>query len=269
MAQVRFTDLTALDGSGLDAAADLIPLVDSSAAVGSKNKTITPADLLEGMAPYTISRGGGSVTINADGSITLTPAAGKQIDIDLSQVGGSRNNPAVSFHDASAPAGWNPKTYIGGNGQVITNAWIAAVGTAHASSDPDLPIPLPTADPSMVIGWSDIDGPCFLAAVGNNGASEHYFSFVNFATGSAVYDVSIRKGGVFWWGASTYAAQDTNLYRGAADMLKTDDKLIAVAGIGVGNSAAATTPGNVVRRIEVFDASGASIGFVPVYDAIT
>lgn len=62
---------------------------------------------------------------------------------------------------------------------------------------------------------------------------------------------------------------DTNLYRSAANTLKTDDKLITAVGLGVGNSAAATTPGTVTRKIEVFDASGASLGFVPVYDAIT
>lgn len=39
--------------------------------------------------------------------------------------------------------------------------------------------------------------------------------------------------------------------------------------IGVSNSAAATTPGAVVRKIEVFDAAGTSLGFVPVYNSIT
>jgi len=39
--------------------------------------------------------------------------------------------------------------------------------------------------------------------------------------------------------------------------------------IGVGNSAAATTPGSIVKKIEVFDTAGVSLGFVPVYDAIT
>jgi hypothetical protein len=62
---------------------------------------------------------------------------------------------------------------------------------------------------------------------------------------------------------------DTNLYRSGADQLKSDDKFIATLGIGVGNSALATTPGTVVRKIEVFDASGSSLGFVPVYNTIT
>ena len=65
------------------------------------------------------------------------------------------------------------------------------------------------------------------------------------------------------------AARDTNLYRAAANQLKTDDMLITVIGLGVGNSAAATTLGSVTDRIEVFDAAGASLGFLAVYDAIT
>lgn len=42
-----------------------------------------------------------------------------------------------------------------------------------------------------------------------------------------------------------------------------------VGSLGVGNSASATTPGTVVKKIEVFDASGTSLGFLPVYDSIT
>lgn len=45
-------------------------------------------------------------------------------------------------------------------------------------------------------------------------------------------------------------------------------KVKAVGGIGVGNSAAATTPGTVIKKMEIFDASGVSLGFIPIYDAI-
>lgn len=48
-----------------------------------------------------------------------------------------------------------------------------------------------------------------------------------------------------------------------------DGKGRFTGGLGVGNSAAATTPGTVTKKMEVFDATGASIGFVAVYDAIT
>jgi hypothetical protein len=39
--------------------------------------------------------------------------------------------------------------------------------------------------------------------------------------------------------------------------------------IAVGNSQAGTTPGTVVKKIEVFDSVGNSLGFVPVYDSIS
>ncbi|MFN3650087.1 MAG: hypothetical protein ACK47B_10955 [Armatimonadota bacterium] len=46
-------------------------------------------------------------------------------------------------------------------------------------------------------------------------------------------------------------------------------KATATGGIGVGNSAAATTLGTLTKKMEVFDAAGSSLGFVPIYDAIT
>lgn len=41
------------------------------------------------------------------------------------------------------------------------------------------------------------------------------------------------------------------------------------ATLGVGNAASATTPGACVKKIEIFDASGVSLGFIPVYSSIT
>lgn len=49
----------------------------------------------------------------------------------------------------------------------------------------------------------------------------------------------------------------------------TTAKFLATEGIGVGNFAAGTTLGTVVGGFEVFDDAGVSVGFVPVYDAIT
>lgn len=62
---------------------------------------------------------------------------------------------------------------------------------------------------------------------------------------------------------------DTNLYRSAANVLKTDDKMVAQLGLGVGNSASATTLGTVTKKMEVFDSGGNSLGFVPIYGSIT
>jgi hypothetical protein len=87
-------------------------------------------------------------------------------------------------------------------------------------------------------------------------------------TGDAQPRYNLTAAGVHTWGPGN-AGTDTNLYRAAASQLKTDDMLVTVIGLGVGNSAAATTLGSVTDRIEVFDAAGASLGFIPVYDSIT
>jgi hypothetical protein len=44
---------------------------------------------------------------------------------------------------------------------------------------------------------------------------------------------------------------------------------LRIAGnLGVGNAVAATVPAAVIKKIEVFDASGASLGFIAVYNSI-
>ena len=99
----------------------------------------------------------------------------------------------------------------------------------------------------------------------SGGTTGNLLEMRNGGTG-AVFNVSAT--GAAGFGSGT-GAPDTNLYRGGADLLKTDDKFVAVGGLGVGNAVAATTPGTVTQKIEVFDASGASIGFIPVYSSIT
>jgi len=63
-------------------------------------------------------------------------------------------------------------------------------------------------------------------------------------------------------------APETRLFRRAAYVLNTPDRFEA-GSLGVGNSQAGTSPGNVTRKIQVFDDAGASLGYLPVYDAIT
>ena len=63
-------------------------------------------------------------------------------------------------------------------------------------------------------------------------------------------------------------------HNGASSLLAyhgmtTQGKILALGGLGVGNSTPATTLGTVVKKMQVFDMAGNSVGFVPVYDAIT
>ena len=48
-----------------------------------------------------------------------------------------------------------------------------------------------------------------------------------------------------------------------------DGNIRSPGNLGIGNSAAATTPGTVTKKLEIFDESGSSLGFIPIYDAIT
>ncbi|MET8511962.1 hypothetical protein [Streptomyces sp. NPDC005077] len=81
--------------------------------------------------------------------------------------------------------------------------------------------------------------------------------------------IVITGDGKFELGDGGAGGRDVTLYRSAANVLKTDDKFIAVLGLGVGNSASATALGTLSKKMEVFDASGASLGFVPIYTTIT
>ena len=64
-------------------------------------------------------------------------------------------------------------------------------------------------------------------------------------------------------------AGTTLIHRGGPGQVVTSGKLIAVGGIGVGNSMPAASLGSVVRKIEVFSSTGASLGWIPVYGSMT
>ena len=64
------------------------------------------------------------------------------------------------------------------------------------------------------------------------------------------------------------ASLDCTLYRRAPNTWNTPHRL-EVGTLGVGNSAAGSTLGNVVKKIEVFDDAGNSLGFLAVYDSIS
>lgn len=61
---------------------------------------------------------------------------------------------------------------------------------------------------------------------------------------------------------------DWELQRIAPNVAKTPHRLIFDSGIGVGNAAAASSPGAVRSKVPVYDASGQLLGYLPVYDQI-
>jgi|GEM_PF-3729742 len=88
-----------------------------------------------------------------------------------------------------------------------------------------------------------------------------------YLSGDSYDRFQITGGGKFLWSSGS-AAFDCELYRRAANILHTPDRL-EVNTLGVENSAAGSTLGNVVKKIEVFDGAGNSLGFLAVYDSIT
>lgn len=89
--------------------------------------------------------------------------------------------------------------------------------------------------------------------------------------GDANARFQIGSNGTLRWGpGGGTAIGDCLLQRSAAGILNLlNGKLTATNGLGVGNSAAATVLGAVVKKMQIFDAAGASLGFIPIYDAIT
>jgi hypothetical protein len=85
--------------------------------------------------------------------------------------------------------------------------------------------------------------------------------------GDAFVRFGRESGGKMAWGPGN-GAQDVKLYRAGVGLLKTDGRVVAASGLGVGNSVLATTPGSVTRKIQVFDGNGISLGYVAVYDEI-
>ena len=123
--------------------------------------------------------------------------------------------------------------------------------------------------PSPDTGGVFVDGAnlALLGAGGSNVVSSSLLAFLN--TGNGFYltgsDPSGTETITLFLGSS---GQFATIF-GADGSTVLPGKALAAGGIGVGNSAAATTPGTVTKKIEVFDASGISLGFIAVYDAIT
>lgn len=64
------------------------------------------------------------------------------------------------------------------------------------------------------------------------------------------------------------AATDCVVARRAANIINTPDRL-EVGSLGFGNSSAGGAVGTCVAKAEVFNATGSSIGYLPIYDNIS
>jgi hypothetical protein len=119
------------------------------------------------------------------------------------------------------------------------------------------------------VGDAKFDGGTVSKAVIVQSAGNWYDAgLAVYRTGEAYPRLEINRSGQINLGGGT-GNPDCTLYRSAANIFGSGNKFVFLAGFGVGNSAAGNTLGSLVKKVEVFDENGASIGFLPVYDAIT
>lgn len=112
----------------------------------------------------------------------------------------------------------------------------------------------------------------------DKGATNATASF-NFCTGGALeWDVGTYNGNVYfreWTGGNmaivfeTGAPADALRVKATTGNVMSVGKMLATGGLGCPASNVETaTLGTLVKKMELFDQSGSSIGFIPVYDAI-
>jgi hypothetical protein len=119
-------------------------------------------------------------------------------------------------------------------------------------------------------GWGGVPHPilcgdgCTGGFIGPNVAKKRFLG----VNGMIYFDAGVTNTVVlpqftdFPWTFSQNPANTTNT-------IYTDTGLFYTKYLGIGNSAAAATLGSVVKKMEVFSSTGVSLGFIPIYDAIT
>jgi len=173
-------------------------------------------------------------------------------------------NPAngLRIHDTSGAVrnGWNRSGTISGNvafsDYVQANGELRCQGPFVAKSTATFDNPINTYDVAMRLrpmsSGSATGGQTAVCDVTSSVATLPQFR-VQAASGQSVDTFRVTANSI---GTSHLS-------------VRSDGITVAHVGLGVGNSAAATTLGSVVKKVEIFDASGASLGFVPIYDSIS
>jgi len=94
-----------------------------------------------------------------------------------------------------------------------------------------------------------------------------YTIFIGLVEGEIYPRFGISCAGNLNWGDGS-GGYDITMYRRSNGVLNMNGRL-EVDSLGFGNAADGSTLGNVVKKIEIFDNAGNSLGYLPVYDSIT
>lgn len=126
------------------------------------------------------------------------------------------------------PGTSDPVVYMDDAGHQYSRLSLIVSGVFADAGSTSYRILTPSAEPTMFAVWSDVDGPA--AQFRSNYYPLTVTRVVDFLEGSTGNHVlSVRNNGALAWGVSTYAAQDTFLYRDGGGSLKTDGSFTAGA----------------------------------------
>lgn len=127
----------------------------------------------------------------------------------------------------------------------------------------------------LAVGFATIFDNGFNAGTGDSsGVGSGSFSW---ASGQAIQEgANGSLGSGFLYTTSSWQVGYTgegvpfrSIYLEAGTGNVTATGRVTGASLGVGNAVAATVPGAVVKKVQIFDASGTSLGFIAVYSSIT
>ena len=147
----------------------------------------------------------------------------------------------------------------------VLGSGVANIGMPVTGVNSPVVIGSGTADPALSISPYNTDGIQLQEGVTGYGAA--LLALRKF--GDTQDHATIGGDGTIWWGSGA-AAPDTRLYRPSAAKLATTGAFAVGGALLVAGSAAATTPGSVVAKLQIFDyTSGSSLGYLPIYNGIT
>ena len=215
----------------------------------------TDGVVLNGNAVLDCSAGGlaqsrGILLSNATHTlVTGNVVKGSNHQASVREESGAANNTIVGneFYDTTPYSGISATSLVAGNHVADSDALFRMVSGATVGP---LLNPLFTIDGTGLrrVQWS------------TSGVARWW------ATANSDTESGLNVGSNFELAARTDAGASLGV---AMKIFRDTRRVVFPSGMGVGNSAAATTPGSVTKKIQVFDVNGASLGYVAVYDAIT
>jgi hypothetical protein len=221
-----------------------------------------------------------------DAALTVNQGAYQQIGM---QINGSQGGHSLIFTNSIYVDDVTPTTYFDGEGAMHSRLYAVISGVTNPTTGSGSSIIPASSGATMFSIWADVDSAAMEIRTSplDAGPDVRYVDYLGGAypgggsNGGQIYELSILPTGKLSWGASSLAAQDTNLYRASAGVLQTDGTF-AAASISTGtilNTGTLTLPTSTDTLVgrattdtltnKTFDTAGTGNSFLVSGTAIT